>query len=503
MDSLGKATSQPELGNAAPSFDFSEASAIQDWMALLNDSDPSPLGQKVRKLISFDIDDPKMDFVLAEKLLNDPAHAKPILHLCNDLYLSPAETVLQMVPRAVILLGFSSVRNIALIVCLVEKILFYSNHPVICREIAKAFVTGLLAVLIAQRKVNLLNAEKVFTSVMINRIGLLLCLIFAGEKSKKLHHLIENAPDDIEAQTQLLGFSPYTLSEMLAQTWKLNDSLSARKRDFNISEVISIAEQAVESLYHGWESQHANIAFNQIKNYMNVNLTYVNCMCMEVMQRTLEVLVHFNQDTLVELVPLPYSKTSEQENAEQSQHELNQTGLAAFKANMTAIRNMGNLTHPKRSGMDMIMQKSIECMYQSLGFDRIVLALLTPDKDELKAKVVLEKKSTSLLEKFDFKVFSSEGWLFHHVLREQRPAWVGDKSERVLGRLRTTELDQKIGKGAFLVCPISIDGRAFGICYADRRISNTRLDIKTYDLFVECCAAMNEALQLQSGKPKA
>ena len=130
-----------------------------------------------------------------------------------------------------------------------------------------------------------------------------------------------------------------------------------------------------------------------------------------------------------------------------------------------------------------------------------MLGLLTSDREFLKAKAVLEKTHSDLGTKFTFEMLTPEGWLFQHILREKRSAWVGGKSEWVVGRLRTSHINRKIGKGQFFLSPLVIEGKGIGIFYADRQVSGVRLDIKTYDAFVELCNITNETIQqIQNAK---
>lgn len=475
-------------------FDLSQAISLEDWVTLLTDEENPPLGVRVKQLSKMHIDDPELDFEFAEKVVGDRDFSKQALHICNDMYLSPAEAILKDIPRAVILLGFQSVRNIVLIIAILDKALTYSDNEVLHKEIAQTITTAILAILIAQKKVNILNSEKIFSATVMNRLGRILYLLFSGSKSLIYADLLKTSHYDEELEYALAGFSLRDLGIELTKKWHLLDNLSLKKGKFDVYQLIHLSEQMVESLYFGWHSESANVVSHQLKKYLNTSLKETNQLCMEAVQRTLEILAPFHIESLLDKIPLPHEK-DEEINAQPEMkiaHDC-KLNMEEIKAKIETILRLGQ--QKGKGDLNQVLQTCLDCLSKSVQFDRVALALLTPDREMLKAKAVLEPEESNLLENFEFEILSSEGWLFQHILREQRSAWVGGKSELVLGRLRTTEINKKIGKGQFFAAPLILNGKAIGLYYADRRITHNRLDIKSYDAFVEVCNITNEVLQ--------
>ncbi|MGD9591398.1 MAG: hypothetical protein AB7V32_02635 [Candidatus Berkiella sp.] len=142
------------------------------------------------------------------------------------------------------------------------------------------------------------------------------------------------------------------------------------------------------------------------------------------------------------------------------------------------------------------MNIGLKGIYDGADFDRVLFALLSADRMQLNGKSILEKQNSDLLENFHFQMNSPEGWLFQHLLREQRSAWLGGKGEIVLRKYRNSDFNKKIGKGHFFVAPLILDSRAIGVYYADRQISSRMLDTRSYDAFTELCTMINETIAL-------
>lgn len=476
-------------------FDFSEATELRDWMALLTDPDNPPLGFKAKHLAQLYIDDPLLDFDIAEKALSEPAFVKQTLHIMNDAYLSSVDTVLRNIPRAIILLGFQSVRNVVLLIAIVDKLLHYSDDPILHKEVAQMIAMAILAMLMAQKRVNILNSEKIFTAMIMHRIGRVLYYVFSGEKSADFGALLQSREYNQLNEEAIVGFSLTSLSEALTMKWHLLEHLIVKKGQFDIYELLLMSESMVESLSEGWASECANQSAQKIKSYLNISLKETNRLCMDAMQRTLEVLAPFQIESLLDKVPLPHKQEEEPDTHEEkvTEKSLNATEIDRAK---DVIASFGK---KKSADLNDLLDKALKLICQTVHFDRVVLALLSPDREFLRAKVVCEKEESGIIDNFEFEILTPEGWLFQHILREQRPSWVGGKSEWVLGRLRTTEINKKIGKGPFFAAPLIINGRSIGLYYADRRTSKARLDIKSYDAFLELCHVCNEMLkQLQS-----
>lgn len=475
-------------------FDFSETKDINDWVALLNDPNNPPFGLKAKHLIQFNVENKNPDYTYIETVLNDPLLAKSLLRTCNDIYLSPAEVILSSIQRAIILLGIHSVRNIALLTTIVYKMLNYNQTETLLKEIAHMYSAGILSALILQKKINTSNSEKIFTITTWHSIGKILYLVFSGAHSQLLLDLLSQPKHSEQEEIEAIGFTTSELSKKLIQKWRLTQQKFSYEEKVDIHEVARMSEDLIAALYHGWDSPFAKAALVPIQAYLGFTEREANSLCMETLQRALELLVFFKVEKLMDKIPLPYMPQDESELIPENL-ALTENKPDADKIKLTAETIKKLRKNKFKSDLNEVAVAALESIYNSLHFDRVAFAMLTPDREFLKVKTVFERTSTDILATFHFELQSSEGWLFQHILREQRSAWVGAKSELVLGRLRTVEINTKIGNGQFFAFPLIVDGKAIGLYYADRRISHTRLDITSYNAFIELCNATNETLQ--------
>lgn len=192
--------------------------AIDPKQQISNVSDV--LGQLVTKLTGQDMpvfsatakhisdlssnDDTRMsDLTLG--VLRDPALTTKLLTFANSAHFSRGNKI-STVSRAVMQLGFKSVRSICLSTCLLEGLLKGQRKDRVLAEVAQSLHPATQA-----RKVAKLlkepNYEEVFIGGLLHRIGHIAFWCFGGELAEKLERAIAEHPEipHEKLEQQVLG----------------------------------------------------------------------------------------------------------------------------------------------------------------------------------------------------------------------------------------------------------------------------------------------------------
>jgi serine/threonine protein kinase len=157
---------------------------------------------------------------LSNTILKDFSLTNKILRLVNAAYYRQAGGGnISTVSRAVLVLGFDSVRNIAITVMLFEHLQNKGNANQLKDEFLRANLAGILAKEIGA-KTAARDVEQVFICSMFHNLGRMLSQYYFPEESEQIKRLIDQKPSTEEsASLQVLGISFEDLGIGIAHTW--------------------------------------------------------------------------------------------------------------------------------------------------------------------------------------------------------------------------------------------------------------------------------------------
>ena len=157
---------------------------------------------------------------LSTSILKDFSLTNKILRLVNSAYYRQAGGGnISTISRAVLVLGFDAVRNIAVTILLFEHLQNKGNAGQLKEEFLRANLAGILAKDIGA-KAAARDVEQVFICSMFHNLGRLLCQYYFPEESEEIRRVGEQKSCGEEAATlQVLGLSFEELGIAIARTW--------------------------------------------------------------------------------------------------------------------------------------------------------------------------------------------------------------------------------------------------------------------------------------------
>ena len=134
---------------------------------------------------------------LAWSILQDPGLTAQVLKLSNGIYYNPSGRRINTVSRALMRLGFKTVREMCLSIALVESVLANLHRDKVALEIARAFHSAAQAKNIAVLR-QLPSPEEVFIAALLSRIGQIAFWFSAGELGDRLELALRerNEPEE-------------------------------------------------------------------------------------------------------------------------------------------------------------------------------------------------------------------------------------------------------------------------------------------------------------------
>jgi serine/threonine protein kinase len=198
---------------------------------------------------------------LASEILQDVALTNKLLRMVNSAHFFSAGPV-TTVSRAVALVGFAGVRNMALALVLLEH-MHDKGHA---RQLKEEFLRALMAGTLAGELVPAIrDGEEAFLSAMFQNLGRLLTEFYLREEAQQIRALTRPAagtleaaapPDQDSAAVRVLGISFEDLGLGVAKSWGLPETLRQSMRRAGGDTPTRAAERGPERMR--WLGQAAN-----------------------------------------------------------------------------------------------------------------------------------------------------------------------------------------------------------------------------------------------------
>lgn len=157
---------------------------------------------------------------LSNTILKDFALTNKLLRLVNSAYFRPAGGGnISTVSRAVVVLGFETVRNIAITVLLFEHLQNKGNIKQLKEEFLRANLAGILAKDIGATA-GMRDLEQAFICALFHHLGRLLSEYYFPEESAEIRRLMaQKSYSDDQASQVVLGISFEELGIVIARQW--------------------------------------------------------------------------------------------------------------------------------------------------------------------------------------------------------------------------------------------------------------------------------------------
>jgi serine/threonine protein kinase len=157
---------------------------------------------------------------LSSSILKDFALTNKILRLVNSAYFRPAGGgSISTVSRAVIVLGFEAVRNIAITVLLFEHLQNKTNANQLKEDFLRANLAGILAKDISATA-QMRDLEQTFICSLFHSLGRLLSQYYFPEESDEIRRIMaQKSCSEDHAALQVLGISFEDMGIAIARQW--------------------------------------------------------------------------------------------------------------------------------------------------------------------------------------------------------------------------------------------------------------------------------------------
>ena len=470
--------------------------SLEQWVGLIRDQEMPIFGHTVQSIVSVAENDEAPAAQLASVVLKDASMTTRVLKLANSIYFNPQRQPMSTISRAVIVLGFNSVRNMCLSISLVDAFVRGNARDRLTQSLARAIHAAVQARSIAIEREDE-SPEEVFIATLLFHIGDMAFWCFSGEAGDQLDTVMQQPGYTKEqAQDEVLGFRLKSLSTSLAQEWHLNPLLletlshprDAGQRGQNITLAHDVAEAAEK---HGWESPETQAAIQAIAKLAGSSSKNTADQIHRNAREAADIATYYGAASAAHAIPLPGSDSHAKSSAHPPIEYPQPDGMLQLKI----LRELSMLLE-NGSDLNMIMEMVMEGIYRGVGMDRVLFAILTPDKKGLRAKFVLGQDNEKLQSSFHFTRLPNVRNIFFEAIDKECSLLIDCDKRKELCAVVNSSVTSIIGKRPFLISTIAINGKGIGILFADRALSEREIDEETMESFKHFAKQANMGLSL-------
>jgi serine/threonine protein kinase len=462
---------------------------------------------------------------LSCEILNDVALTNKLLRMVNTVHFANAGAGnISTISRAVALVGFAGIRNMALSVVLLEHMQDQAHAAQVREEFLRGLMAGTLA---AELTPSPREAEEIFIGTMFQNLGRMLTQYYFPEEAQQIRQGAKGAGMAAEDRSaaQVLGLSYQELGVGIAKVWDLPDSLQRLM-------VQPAGDPPGKGVDKGIERQRwiGRIA-NQITDTMLGDdvagldlrigrLAEAFAPALGLPKRAVLAAAESARERLTQLAGALGLQVSADDPASRlmagprdlpadtlAPHRLAATAPAPLDDGLTivldhpteaaprggpppaellaaGVQDITNSMVADNSKLNEVLRMVLETMYRALDFRRIMFCLRDPKTETLTGRFGLGSDVDVM--KAAFRVpLRPKGApdLFSAICTKGMDTLIADATSGAVGQRLPAWYREKVNAPTFLLLPMALKGSTFALIYADKaRAGGIVLDEKELSL---------------------
>ena len=444
---------------------------------------------------------------LSSEILKDVALTNKLLRLVNTAHFSSAGGNISTVSRAVAVIGFAGVRNMALSLVLLEHMQDKAHANQLKEEFLRSLMAGMLA---GELGLQTGAGEEAFLGAMFQGLGRLLTEFYFVDEARQVRSLMAGAPKGMSeevASVNVLGLSYEALGIGVAKAWGLPATLQSCMRHAKgdpparepkdeaerLRWLAGASNQIADTLLHSTPELAAARVADVAKRHaraLGLSAASIEAASAAAQQRLAQMAQAMNLHVSVKsaahrLLAVPSSGDAKTvvagragEHDSLTPHELHATLTMSERAPaVTAVENASEVlaagiqditnTMVENFRLNDVLRMILETMYRALGFRRIVFCLRDPKTHTLTGRFGLGEGAEAVAACFKVPLSASAD-LFTAVCVKGADTLITDATAPQIATRLPAWYRQQVNAPAFLLLPMLMKGAPFALIYADK-----------------------------------
>ncbi len=470
-------------------------------------SDFPALSDSVSRIQSIASSEKESVASLTNEILKDVALTNKLLRLVNSAHFAQGGTI-STVSRAVTLVGFNGIRNMALSLVLLDHMHDKAHAQVLKDEFLRSLMAGFVA---AQLCPLARDAEEAFLGALFQNLGRLLAEFYFPEEAQTVRAMVASKKKPLSeagAATQVLGLNYAELGMGVAQAWGLPPSLQrcmnkapdtppssppsepAERMRWIASVANDIADLLLNTDPKEVEAKLLALA-NRYARTLGLGADDVKAATRRARERvievaqTMELKVQPGANAARLLAPPPAEEEGRlvafETNDTLTPHELHATQTGTLTEGVPdTVRDSRHVAEILAAGIQDItdamveefklsdvLRMILETMYRAMGFQHVIFCMRDTRTDTLTARFGLGDGVSALIKPFSVPLKGGAPDLFGAVCLKGVDTMISDAADAKIAERLPAWYRQAINAPTFLLLPLLIKGAPFGLIYAD------------------------------------
>jgi serine/threonine protein kinase len=445
--------------------------------------------------------------MLSNAILKDVALTSKLLKVVNAAYYTQyGGGTISTVSRAVVILGFDAVRNLALTLMLFDHLQNQEHAAQLKDEFVRSLYGGIIAKGLAS-KVGVRNAEEGFICALFHSLGKLLCMFYLMEEVEETNRVMQQkSMSEENASVSVLGMSYHEIGIGVAKAWNFPDQISHSMRSLPADKIKKPATDMerlnILSVFSHEISRMATQEAGQEKIKELLRLTQRFGAPLDINQKTISnvaenAAIEFAKFTSTLQLDLRQSEVAKQllKSTSQSEHtttlatasgmtdailgegmseeqtRMMELGSPEIHRNAQGILTQGiqDISNSLVEGraLNDIMRMIMETMYTSIGFSRVILCLKDARQNLMVARSGFGPDSSEIVKAFKFPMAFAPD-VFHVSLKNNVDIIIEDIDDPKI-EARIPEWYRKaVPAHTFVLFPVVLKNNPIALIYADK-----------------------------------
>lgn len=453
---------------------------------------------------------------LASEILKDVALTHKLLRLVNTAHFQHAGGgTISTVSRAVALVGFAGIRNLALSLVLLE----HMNDKLHADQIKQEFLRSLMAgTLASELSAVSSESEEAFIGSMFQGLGRLLTEFYFHEEAEQIRSLVHpgvtlaretprQPMNEQAASASVLGLSYEELGLGVARSWGLPDTLqrcmraatgtppteTPKQTPERLRWLATAANEVADVMLHAdpqdaprlvaqVAERHAKALGLKPKDVQDAVVRSRSRLTQLAAGLQLHLKPGSPAERLLEPKPQPPKDGSERDPMTDtlSRHQLEATAPLPLDALpphedpahvlAAGIQDITNSMVVENFKLNEVLRMILETMYRALGFRRVVFCLRDARTGRLVGRLGLGEGAEPVVALFQVPLSVAAGSnpdLFTAVCLKGADTMISDATGHIESRLPAW-FREKVKAPTFLLLPLQMKNATFGLIYADK-----------------------------------
>ncbi|MBW7900148.1 MAG: protein kinase [Rhodocyclaceae bacterium] len=436
---------------------------------------------------------------LSSSILKDFALTNKILKLVNSAHFRQAGGgSISTVSRAVMVLGFDAVRNLAITVLLFEHLQNKSNANQLKDEFLRANLAGILARDIGART-QMGNVEQAFICAMFHNLGRMLTQFYFSEEGEEIRRRVEQTNvSEAQASHAVLGISFEDLGIGITQHWGFPPLIVNSMRRLPPGpvrrptapeeklRVLSSFSNELCTVIAGTPPEDRLKALKKVGARFGDSVPLSPEEVQKTLERSFEEVAQFASVMHLNLQQTPFGRQIRAWGGKAAKRDgdeaLDRTVLveapfcveapgaasdpAGVEAILTAgIRDISN-SLVEDFALNDVLRIILETMFRAKGFHRVILCIKDGRANVMQGRFGFGPEVNEIARKFRFSLSFTPD-IFHAAVSKGVDILITDVDDpKISGRV--PEWYRKgIGAGTFVLFPLTIKSNPVALIYAD------------------------------------